>query len=431
MKFVRIAALWASALVISAPAFAKSPEETLRDALIGGGFEAGLSALSAAKTEPAVAAAWGVMRFSRGIERFAQAMYRHGLRPGGRSAAPMLLGMNLPQGNPNPQPLSYEEFRKILSDLSADMAAVDERLSKVGEAPLKLRLDLHTMRIDINADGKADPDEELFSLVRAGAGMMGADGEKQPFIVAFDTADVQWLRGYSNLIGAVVDFWLAYDFKMTFDSAFQAFFPANAPTPEAKRLAEGAGSYYGTDGRDIADLVAMIHLINWMPVEPERLASARLRLLKVGELNRLTWKLARAETDDDHEWLPNAKQSSSAMSFMAVSDERIDSWLAAVAEIEDVLEGRKLMPHWRFSPPDMSLAFEEPKPGAKEKPFIGEGINVKRLFLEPRPFDLVLWVTGHGAVPYLEKGEVARFNAWSQAERIFEGNLFAYAFYFN
>ncbi len=40
-------------------------------------------------------------------------------------------------------------------------------------------------------------------------------------------------------------------------------------------------------------------------------------------------------------------------------------------------------------------------------------------------------VTGQGAVPYLEAGEVARFDAWSQAQRIFEGNLFAYAFWFN
>ncbi len=81
----------------------------------------------------------------------------------------------------------------------------------------------------------------------------------------------------------------------------------------------------GTDGRDIADFIAMIHLINWPLAEPARIAAARERLLKVGELNRVTWKLARAETDDDREWLPNPRQKSGVLPMFAVTDERIDA----------------------------------------------------------------------------------------------------------
>jgi hypothetical protein len=430
MKLLRFAGMLLLACVTCTAVAAKTPEEIVRDAIGAGGLESGIKTFDALKTvEAAGSAGLGVLRFSRGIERFAQAMYRHGLRPGGRSAAPVLLGLELPRGNPNPQPLSYAQFRIILSDLSADMRGADEALAKVGETDLKLPIDLHTLRIDIDGDGKAAPGEELFNLVRHGVG--DPSNATEPFVVAFDTADVQWLRGYSNLIGALVDFWLAYDFETTFNATFQAFFPANAPTNDAKILAEGQGSYGGTDGRDFADLIAMVHLINWQVVEPARLESARKRMLDVIALNRLTWKLARAEKDDDREWLPNPRQKGGVMPFFSVTDERIDAWLAAIGEIEEVLEGRRLMPHWRFSPPDLSLGFVEPKPGEEPKPLMGVGVNLKRFFAEPRPFDLVLWVTGHAALPYLEKGEISRFSAWSQAERIFEGNLFTYAFWFN
>jgi len=36
----------------------------------------------------------------------------------------------------------------------------------------------------------------------------------------------------------------------------------------------------------------------------------------------------------------------------------------------------------------------------------GPGVNLRRVFTEPREFDLVLWVQGTAAVPYLEAGEV-------------------------
>ena len=53
-------------------------------------------------------------------------------------------------------------------------------------------------------------------------------------------------------------------------------------------------------------------------------------------------------------------------------------------DAEAVLEGRKLVPYWRFT----------------------KGINLKRVFTEPKPFDLVLWLAGPGVRPYLEAGEM-------------------------
>ena len=115
----------------------------------------------------------------------------------------------------------------------------------------------------------------------------------------------------------------------------------------------------------------------------------------------------RAETDDDNEWLPGPHQKG-ALGW-PVSEEMIASWLGALDELEAVLDGRKLVPHPRFV----------------------RGINVKRVLTEPRQFDLVLWITGHGVLPYLEDGPVADGRAWAQASQVFRGQFLAYAFWFN
>ena len=46
---------------------------------------------------------------------------------------------------------------------------------------------------------------------------------------------------------------------------------------------------------------------------------------------------SKAETDDDHEWLPNPKQKGAL--GLPVRDEMIDAWLAMMAELEVLLNG--------------------------------------------------------------------------------------------
>ena len=50
---------------------------------------------------------------------------------------------------------------------------------------------------------------------------------------------------------------------------------------------------------------------------------------------------------------------------------------------------------------------------------------------EPRPFDLVLWVTGHGVLPFLEDGPFADPRVWNQAGQAFRGQFLSYAIWFN
>ena len=59
------------------------------------------------------------------------------------------------------------------------------------------------------------------------------------------------------------------------------------------------------------------------------------------------------------------------------------------------------------------------------------GIDLKLFFEAPQPFDLVMLLTGAGAVPYLRQGPIATPRRGGEITQAFEDNFFAYAFWFN
>ena len=85
-------------------------------------------------------------------------------------------------------------------------------------------------------------------------------------------------------------------------------------------------------------------------------------MIKVAELNRETWKHIRAETDDDHEWLPNPKQK--GVLGLPVEGRMIDAWLAMMAEWEALLDGKRTLP--------LFLCEKD-----------GKGLNLKKLLDDP------------------------------------------------
>jgi hypothetical protein len=94
---------------------------------------------------------------------------------------------------------------------------------------------------------------------------------------------------------------------------------------------------------------------------------------------------------------------------MQITQEQIDAWLLFLDELDALLKGEKLLPHWRFE----------------------QGINIRRLFLEPRTFDLVLLVQGSAALPYLEDGELTTADTWRRIVSVFGGDFFRYAVWLN
>jgi hypothetical protein len=344
-----------------------------------------------------------MVRFIAAVERFGQHHYRYGLMTPENGLFPFLR-MPVPL-NVRPEVLTYEAQRAALQALLEDLAAVDLTLAGIKDPNLKIVIDLEKTRLDFRRLGKPDPDATLMSVVRSVSTMTrrGA-AAPQAFEVAFDLGDALWLGGYCHLLSAGLEFLLAHDWRATFAIAGGLFYMGvEGPGGAARDLPWTRGN------GEIAAAVAMIHLIHWEPVEPARLAKARRHLKQVVALSRESWKAILAETDDDREWIPAPRQKNGVLPGMTITQERVDTWLAALDEFDAVLDGRKLIPHWGLE----------------------KGINLKRVFEEPRTFDLVLWATGHAAAPYLEDGPMISSATWALWQRVFQGDFLSYVAYFN
>ena len=413
MKPLMFALLAFAALV--APAHAREDALATRKILESGQIAVGERAMAARlAADPRNNEArfgLGMIRFARAIERYGQSQYRYGLRPPHSLNIP-LLRFPVPV-NPSPDELTYEKQRDALQGLLDDFASVEATLAPMTDAQVKIVLDLNAIKFDLRGDGKPDDSEKLAAILASLRMTQGDDHLKpQPFEVAFDNADALWLRGYAHLLSAAIEFVLAYDWHSTFEVGAQLFYPratsttlAHAPlAPEAER-----NDWFFGDNVQIADSVAILHEIRWPVAEAARMQSAHAHLKQVIALNKAMWKAIEARTDDDRVWIPGPQQKHGVVTDMPVTQEQVAAWLAALDEFDAILDGRKLMPHWRFL----------------------QGVNLRKVFFEPRPFDLVLWITGHAAVPYLEAGPISSAAQWAEWRRVFNDNFPGYAFWFN
>lgn len=139
------------------------------------------------------------------------------------------------------------------------------------------------------------------------------------------------------------------------------------------------------------DLVALVHNLSWTVIEPARLEATRIHLLRVMEQNQTAWRLLRAETDDDREWLAGPQENTSGVVVGEPDlNKVIDDWLITNTAAAEVLRGERLLPHPRFK----------------------QGINVKKLFQSARHVDAVMLITGHAAIAFLEDGPLADPRTW-------------------
>lgn len=377
--------------------------------------DSALAALeTAAPGDPAAAYAAGAGEFFTALEILAGGLHRHGFESPQSFMLPL---MRLPvPDNPDPEPLTYGQFRAILVAFRDRLEKSAATLGSVpADADIGMVIDLTRLGIDLNEDGQIAPDESAAAIMASlsrGGGVPDAAAPALTF--RFDRADGYWLQGYAEFLMAQADFWLAHDFKNTFDGSFHMLFP-RAKLPLQDTLVPLDGGMNGgilTSEWRLADFISLVHLINWQVVEPERRQAARRHLMEMIRLSREDWKAIRAETDNDHEWLPGPQQKgASPLTGLEVGEQQVQAWLAALDMAEDLLKGRTLLPHFRIA---------------------DKGINMKRFFDEPKTFDLVLSITGPAIAPYLERGKILTSEEFNQIQRQFGGAGFlTFALWFN
>ncbi|MFM1816043.1 MAG: hypothetical protein RLZ98_2738 [Pseudomonadota bacterium] len=501
------------AVTLGQPATAgEAAVREVQRALYSGDYKGGIASVGAMAARDAddVEAVFGLgmLQVFGAVAAMQDSLYQHSAAPVAASGAAHMHWFRawMPFGfgpgtvwlpaNPKATPMTYRRLREILVRFAADLRLADATLARVGERPVKLPLEPFRIAIDLDHDGSIQENERVFAMF-IGGGRQAPRREAAEAILAFDTADASWLRGYANLLMASTDLILAFDFEKSYEAAAHNLYGPDATrlgralksqaatsrpgevlqtlmqeidrdlaalgnperdaseqmralrealsslpnTPEAaaerralqtelreigerqrrynetKRElgqrrrdleAEMAGRQPGNSWGPLFDLVAYVHTMSWPVVEPARLKAVGQHLLQVVAQNQMTWRLVRAETDDDREWLPGPRQTP-PFGSQPVTDEVIDGWLATTALAGQVVKGEKLLPHPRFR----------------------LGFNLGKFLATAKEFDLVLMIAGHGLLPYLEQGDVVDAAAWRAVTNPLGRNIWSYAVWFN
>lgn len=336
----------------------------------------------------------GVLEFLAAFERLSQRCYAFGSADGlVRALAPWLA---LVPANPQPEPVTYHELRALAEEFLADLRRADDAFAGVQDARVRLPLRLGLGRLDLDGDGV--PERPLTEWLRAllPEASRGLDPE---LLVSFDRGDAAWFRGYCKLFMGLLELGLAYDHRELFETAGYLLFPRAVPTGPRPAGDVQFGRFL--------DAAALLHLVRFPLEDGARLAAALEHFEAAIASDLECWEHAVAQTDDDHEWLPNPRQK--GVLGVAVSGEMIDAWRGLLSTAREVLAGRLLIPYWRG----------------------GGGINVRRAFLRPRPFDLVLWIQGLGALPYVEQGPTVSREVARRLTGVFGSRTLAFGLWFN
>lgn len=354
----------------------------------------------------------GIVQFLAAAETLCQSLNRFGLRTYSQSGF-VLPFLSLPAStNPNPEKISYGQMRKTVEQLQTNLLNSEATLAAIADEDVQLPLHFGLIRLNLSADqNQKGEDQSLWKVYAKLTRQTDIPIEKaEQFLIKFDRGDVHWLRGYCHLLSSICCIYLAYDSKELFERTGHLFF-SKVESPYHFLTKGKPVRPFGRGDVEILDLVALVHLVNCEVLEKEKMSQALTHLQAVIDQSRESWQRIMAETDDDHEWLPNPRQTG-VIPNARVSEAMVASWSEIMNESERILKGELLIPFWRSSEPN-------------------RGINVRQIFLQPRKFDLVLWIQGTDAAPYLESGTVTKGAKWTALRREFGGHFPGFAFWFN
>jgi hypothetical protein len=369
----------------SAPAVSgESDTRPIGEILAESGLAAADAALAARTQSPETSFQLGGVRFLRAFETMLQTRYASYDGDVG-----FLPGMRTPLPHNRAARFDPAFLETALTGALTHLKGAEAALAPAVNGEFATSLPLQAVWLDVDRNGER-ADWESLDVLLAGMGA-AADWTRSDGTIRFDTADAEWLAAYVHMLSGMSELVLSLD-----------------PTPAIRTVYEGrvqlerAGPLspdplFGTD--DVIDQIAAVLMTLEGKPDATRTRSALAHFQKMIAHNRKFWPEMMAESDNDHEWLPNPSQTSPF--GVAITSEVASSWQEVLSEIDDMLAGRTLVPYWRTP-----YGFN---PGER-----GVGVNMRRLLSDPGDMNLVLLIQGAAVAPYLETGKLATMDAWNR-----------------
>ena len=415
---VRVLLVGLLAAALAAPADAAPlAEKYLLDGKLAEGEEALTRHLKENPKDDEARFGLAAVQFLRCFEKLGGALHRHGFKTTSNFPTFRALNQLVPE-NPRPEQLSHARLRAIVQVLLRDLERTGATLDDLRDDGVKLVLPVGRLKF-----APFGPDRPVSAAILFSTNGMRAEAAvANDLVIAFDRGDACWLRGYCHFLSAWAELFLALDTKEGFDCTAHRFF-ARAESPHAflreEKAPLGDVTALWRNFPALSDLIALFHLSLRVPVQdPARGKQVLLHLEGMVKNGKQMWKHILAETDDDREWVPNPKQQSVVPA--RVSEEMVKTWLTTLDEVEAVLQGKKLLPFWRGSPEKLAT----------------RGVNLRKAFTAPpKQLDIVLWVQGTAATPYLEEGTITALADPRTIARLNEAfggfTFFGFALWFN
>lgn len=357
------------------------------------GLETAARALAGRPRTPETGFQLGAVRFLRAIETMMQVRYDTY-----DAAIPFIPGMmaDLPP-NPNAQ-FKPEFLETALAGALEHLSGAEAALAAATAGEFAADIPLETVWFDIDRNGQRAEWEALTTILRG----MGAqvDWTSINGAIRFDTADAEWLAAYVSLVSGTAE--LVLSLEPT--EAIRTIYEGRLQLERAGGI--GAPDYmFGAD-QWVDQAAAVIMVLDGKP-DAARSKRALEHYRKVIAHNRTFWTELMAETDNEREWLPNPRQTSPF--GVEITNELATSWQGVLAEMEDMLEGRTLIPFWRAP---------QGPPGSNE----GVGINLRKLLSDPGDMNVALMIQGSAFAPFMERGKLVSMEAWGRFTALTRGD---------
>ena len=370
----------AMALVLLTPIL-KAQDTRLDGYLASGKLQDGITAFAKPASD-ADRFSIAVLQSLQGLQQFADGAGKLGIKQSLASSGLPFFRVLPRQTSAQVEEATPEKVRALFQNLRDSLTKANATLAKVGEGDFKVQVNLSQAHLE-NKDGV--PGMPLAESLGRIMGMRTTD--EKDLVIKFDSADAMWLKGYTHILLGMLDVFMSYDWRPVWNQSAHTLFTSPNPLPP---IAHFTVTNQGNQFSEWADLIAAIHELRLEVADSDGLKKAVAEFRSAIVCSKICWKRVQAETDDDHEWLPSPQQTGPRGT--KVTQQEIDGWMTVLAEVDAILTGKKLLPHWRI--------------------INGMGINVAKLVQSPPKLDLVLIIQGSALVPYIQGGEVSGMDRW-------------------